>query len=103
MATADQINSNEDNFQTFQLDINSLKIEGGRHYFILGKTGSGKSSLLYAILNEMNVFPNNLKVEENGKTEPINFFLNGSIGLVSQNSWLQDETIRVNTIYEYLN
>lgn len=88
----------------FELNPGKLEFRKGELYYIIGKVGSGKSALLNAILNEMDARPVlgnsqmlnssaklNLDISKNACIK-----IKGSIGYVSQNSWLQDKTIRVN-------
>lgn len=51
---------------------------------ILGDIGSGKSSLFYAILNEMKPC-GEVRVE-----------LNGKVAFVSQKAWIMSETLKQN-------
>ncbi|KAJ3497209.1 hypothetical protein NLG97_g2075 [Lecanicillium saksenae] len=63
----------------FQLPPGSLST-------IIGRTGSGKSSLVEAILGESEVLAGTVKVDTS------------NIGYCSQNAWLRDTTIRENII-----
>jgi len=71
-----------------------LKVEGdlffkrGRLNLIIGPTGCGKTSLLYALLGEMHFIP----------TEPRSCFnlpREGGVAYAAQESWVQNETIKV--------
>jgi ABC-type bacteriocin/lantibiotic exporter with double-glycine peptidase domain len=55
---------------------------------IIGKIGSGKSSLLYSILGEMRV--------ENPKTTKV--FINSSIAYCGQTPWLMNGTVKENIL-----
>ncbi|KAK7071356.1 Canalicular multispecific organic anion transporter 1 [Halocaridina rubra] len=63
-------------------DVN-LRVQRGTFVAVVGAVGSGKSSLISALLGEMR--------KENG-----NVVINGSIAYVSQQAWLQNSTIRDN-------
>jgi len=57
---------------------------------ILGDIGSGKSSLLYAILNEMRpVDPSATRID-----------VNGSMAFVSQKAWIMSSTIKDNITFQ---
>ncbi|MCO5600209.1 hypothetical protein L7F22_054319 [Adiantum nelumboides] len=66
-------------------DIN-IKIKKGHLCTIAGTVGSGKSSLLCALLGEM--------VKLSGKAET-----SGSIAYVAQNAWIQNATIEDNILF----
>lgn len=53
---------------------------------VVGKVGNGKSSLLSSILCEMNKLSGSLHV-------------NGSVSFVSQQAWLQNETVKNNILF----
>lgn len=63
------------------LEINSKKLVA-----VVGKVGSGKSSLLSAILGEMH------KVEGDAS-------LNGSVAYVPQQAWILNATVRNNILF----
>jgi len=62
-----------------------LKLTPGSLTCIVGKTGSGKSGLLYALLGELSVDPQKGHVG-----------LGGSIGYCAQNAWIRNATVRDN-------
>ncbi|KAH0450481.1 hypothetical protein IEQ34_021173 [Dendrobium chrysotoxum] len=64
----------------------NLQIEKGQKIAVCGSVGSGKSSLLYALLGEI--------PKISGSVD-----LNGSIAYVSQTSWIQSGTLRDNILY----
>jgi len=64
----------------------NLNIEKGKLYAVIGMVGSGKSSLLSAILGEMYVVEGQVKV-------------NGSISYASQEAWVFGSTVRQNILF----
>ncbi|KAJ7553020.1 hypothetical protein O6H91_06G081400 [Diphasiastrum complanatum] len=64
----------------------SLQIQRGDKVAICGEVGSGKSSLLHAILGEIPKTTGQLKV-------------NGSLAYVAQTAWIQSGTIRDNILF----
>ena len=71
-------------------DIN-LQIKKGEHIGIIGEVGSGKTCLLNAIINNLQVFTKN-----NSKG---NIKLSGKISFVSQNPWILNTTIEENILF----
>jgi len=61
----------------------------GKVTFIIGKIGSGKSSLLYAILGEMSV---------SDKTSRLN--IDGKIGYIGQKPWILNTTVKKNILMD---
>ena len=70
-------------------DIN-IKILKGEHIGIIGEVGSGKSCLLNAFINNLQVFSNN----ENG-----NIKLSGKVSFVSQNPWILNTSVEENILF----
>ncbi|KAI3670532.1 hypothetical protein L1987_87870 [Smallanthus sonchifolius] len=66
-------------------DVN-LEVKCGQKVAVCGSVGSGKSSVLYAILGEISKTSGNVDVF-------------GSIAYVSQTSWIQSGTIQENILY----
>lgn len=66
----------------------NLEIKKGEFVCIIGEVGSGKSSLLQALLNNM--------LSLNEKSEII---LNGNVSYVSQVPWIQNDTVRNNILF----
>nr|QNH67946.1 ATP-binding cassette transporter subfamily C member 1 X7 [Brachionus plicatilis] len=64
----------------------NLNVYKGELVAIIGKVGSGKSSLLSGLLNEMHLV--------NGKLN-----LNGSTAYVSQQAWIQNASIKKNILF----
>ncbi|KAE8988519.1 Multidrug resistance-associated protein 5 [Phytophthora rubi] len=75
------------NAQGFQLEGVNLEIERGSLVMVVGKVGSGKSSLVNAILGEM---PRTSGVLEIG----------GRVAYVSQDTWIRNATLRDNILFE---
>ncbi len=59
---------------------------------ILGEVGSGKSSLLHAILN-------NMLIKDDDKLEKTKIAVNGSISYVAQTAWIQNDTVKNNILF----
>uniref|UniRef100_A0A183BM78 ABC transmembrane type-1 domain-containing protein n=1 Tax=Globodera pallida TaxID=36090 RepID=A0A183BM78_GLOPA len=74
-----------------QLSNISLEIEAGKLIGIVGKVGSGKSSLLAAILGEMD------RVDEEGSKCVVRA---SSVGYVPQKPWIQNKTLRGNVLFD---
>ena len=61
----------------------------GEFICIIGEVGSGKSSLIQAILNNMIIMKNdNTKI-----------IINGNISYVGQEAWIQNNTIQNNILF----
>ena len=73
----------------FYLTNINLTVKKGEFICIIGEVGSGKSSLIQAILNNMIIIPNtNTKI-----------IINGNISYVGQEAWIQNNTIQNNIIF----
>lgn len=68
------------------LDNFNLKVEKGKLYVVIGMVGSGKSSLLSAILGEINLMQGNVKVK-------------GGISYASQDAWVFGASVRQNILF----
>ena len=66
----------------------NLEIKKGEFVCIIGEVGSGKSSLLQSILNNMISLSNNSKI-----------IINGSISYVSQIPWIRNATVKDNILF----
>ncbi|GMF63851.1 unnamed protein product [Phytophthora fragariaefolia] len=73
--------------QGFRLEGVNIEIERGSLVMIVGKVGSGKSSLINAILGEMPQMSGLLEV-------------GGQIAYVSQDTWIRNATLRDNILFE---
>ena len=73
----------------FYLSNINLTVKTGEFICIIGEVGSGKSSLIQAILN-------NMIIMKNDKTKII---INGNISYVGQEAWIQNNTIQNNILF----
>ncbi|VDN24064.1 unnamed protein product [Cylicostephanus goldi] len=69
--------------ETVQITLN---VQEGEWHAIVGPVGSGKSSLLLAILGEMTQLDGLRKV-------------GGTVAYVSQSAWILNQTVRANILY----
>jgi ABC-type multidrug transport system fused ATPase/permease subunit len=77
----------------FRLRVDEdLIFEKGRINLIVGPTGSGKTSILMALLGEMHYLPN-------GPGSWYNLPRAGGVAYAAQESWVQNETIRENILF----
>ena len=67
----------------------NLKVKKGSLVAICGKVGSGKSSLLFGLVNQMH------KLNELGKIN-----IDGKIALVPQQPWIQNATVKDNILFD---
>lgn len=75
--------------KSFEITIKDFCVPKGKVTFIIGKIGSGKSSLLYAILGEMSV---------SDKTSQLN--IDGKIGYIGQKPWILNTTVKKNILMD---
>ena len=66
----------------------NLTIKQGEFICIIGEVGSGKSSLIQAILNNMMIINNNTRI-----------IVNGKISYVGQEAWIQNNTLQNNILF----
>ncbi|KAG1757959.1 hypothetical protein EDB19DRAFT_1936472 [Suillus lakei] len=77
----------------FRLRIDDeMYFQHGRINLVVGPTGSGKTSVLMALLGEMHFTPS-------GPTSWFNLPRKGGVAYAAQESWVQNETIRANIIF----
>ena len=76
------------NDEVYLNNIN-LTVRKGEFICIIGEVGSGKSSLIQAILN-------NMMIENNNDTKII---VNGTISYVGQEAWIQNNTVQNNILF----
>lgn len=80
------------NRRNFTLRIeDEVVFKRGRFNLIVGPTGSGKTSLLMALLGELHYVPN-------GPESYVSLPRLGGVAYAAQESWVQNETIRVSVI-----
>lgn len=79
----------EDSRNTFFLREIDLSISKGEKIAIIGKSTSGKSSLLYSLLGEM------IPIDSMGHVDVI---INGKIAYMSQQRWIIGDTIKENIV-----
>lgn len=83
----------------------NINVKKGEFIGLIGEVGSGKSSLLQAIMNNLIVLnsQNNLKIEDLNKIDISRFsqkiLVNGDICYTSQIPWIQNETFRNNVLF----
>ncbi|KAG6830040.1 hypothetical protein H0H92_002458 [Tricholoma furcatifolium] len=70
----------------FELEGLKLKVSKGSFVAIVGRVGSGKSSVLQAMIGEMRKTRGNVK-------------FGGDIAYVPQNAWIQNATLRENVLF----
>ncbi|TBU53541.1 hypothetical protein BD310DRAFT_937787 [Dichomitus squalens] len=81
------------NRRNFTLRIeDEVTFRRGRINLILGPTGSGKTSLLMALLGELHYIPN-------GPDSYVSLPRAGGIAYAAQESWVQNETIKDNILF----
>ncbi|KAG0240918.1 hypothetical protein BGW41_006574 [Actinomortierella wolfii] len=75
----------------------------GEMSIICGPTGSGKSSLLMALLGEMDVLTGKIYLPRRAagshELDPVTGLMNDGIAYVSQQAWLQNASIRDNILF----
>ena len=82
---------NNNNNKQWKLQIKeTLNINTGALVAVVGLVGSGKSSFLSAILNEMKI----LATSPEMSTTASNIQVNGAVALVSQKAWIQNATVK---------
>lgn len=83
------------NFDGKMVRINqNIYFENGKKYAIFGESGCGKSSLLKAIIGEINDYHGDIMI--NGKVKEKNLILFYDIAYVNQNTYLFNDTIKDN-------
>ncbi|KAJ7578665.1 P-loop containing nucleoside triphosphate hydrolase protein [Mycena floridula] len=85
--------ASESEYQTrFKLHIDELIFRPGCINLIVGPTGSGKTSVLLALLGEMHFMPS-------GPDSWFNLPRDGGIAYVDQTSWVLNDTIKQNILF----
>lgn len=78
--------------RSFRLRIeDDLVFHRGKLNLVIGATGSGKTSLLMALLGEMHYVPS-------GPGSWVSLPRDGGVALAVQESWVQNETIKVGCV-----
>ncbi|EAR99951.2 ABC transporter family protein (macronuclear) [Tetrahymena thermophila SB210] len=77
---------------TFQIRNLNLKIKKGVFFVFYGDLGSGKSSVLQAMLGEMEVYGGQESFQKMVK-------INGSISLCTQEPWVIQDTVKENILF----
>ncbi|KAI0750650.1 hypothetical protein C8Q80DRAFT_1097969 [Daedaleopsis nitida] len=81
------------NRRNFTLRIeDEVMFRRGRFNLIVGPTGSGKTSLLMALLGELHYVPN-------GPESFVSLPRSGGVAYAAQESWVQNETIKDNILF----
>ncbi|KAG8408938.1 hypothetical protein J3458_019946 [Metarhizium acridum] len=91
----------------FILNNVSLSFPAGELSVISGKTGSGKSLVLNALLGESDLLEGSIFVprtvppleRHDGKAHPGNWILPGAVAYVGQNPWLESASLRDNILF----
>ncbi|GJJ70197.1 hypothetical protein EMPS_02546 [Entomortierella parvispora] len=101
-AAAEEVRT-EDTDQFILRDIN-VAFPVGELSIVCGPTGSGKTSLLLAMLGEMDVLTGHIylpRLPLNGAKEydPTTGLVNDGVAYVSQQAWLQNASIRDNILF----
>lgn len=79
-----------DTTDVFKMQEMNVELPKGALCFVVGKVGSGKSSLLQALIGEMNKTAGTVQ-------------MSGSVAYCTQIPWIQNSTIRENiTVYDYV-
>ena len=79
---------NDNKNGSFELNGIDVSISKGKLVFVVGEIGSGKSSLLHAVMGNIQPITNETEV-----------FVNGSVSYVSQIPWIQNDTVRNNVLF----
>ncbi|NLY72850.1 MAG: ABC transporter ATP-binding protein, partial [Tissierellia bacterium] len=77
----------------------SFKLEGGRSIAIVGPSGAGKSTLINLIPRLYDVVDGQLLIDGHDVRELDLHFLRSNVGIVTQDSYLFNGTIRENLLY----
>ena len=84
--------SSEEEKKPFELKDIELEVEKGRFVAVIGQVGSGKSSLISAILGEMELVKN----DETGQKGKVNISEEQTLCYVPQQAWIQNDTFKGN-------
>ncbi|WP_125764857.1 ABC transporter transmembrane domain-containing protein [Companilactobacillus hulinensis] len=90
----EQVSFSDDGRQVLR-DIN-LNLEADKHYVIVGKSGSGKSSLINVPFSSNTAIDGDVLINRRPFKEYKSMSLNQHIGILEQQSYVFDETIKNN-------
>lgn len=93
---SDRYTAAKDQFVLRNLDISFPQ---GELSVISGKTGTGKSLLVSAILGEADILEGSITVPRVSPSEDHSWVIPGSLAYVSQNPWLVNTTLRENILF----
>lgn len=96
----DKKNKNQTSVQDkFSLKIANINIKKGELVGVIGEIGSGKSSLIQAILNNMNMVQQNQNISNQVNQQSSEMIVNGTLGYTEQIPWIQNQTLRDNILF----
>ena len=78
------------NKPSYELNISLIQIPRGKVSFVIGKIGSGKSSLLYSLLGEMSI----------KNPAEARLTIQGSVAYVGQKPWILNSTVKKNILLD---
>ncbi len=88
-----------DNKDNYIIEDATFKIEKGKIYGFIGKTGSGKTTLTDLIMGLLDVSEGEIKLNNNIDLSKIKLNWHKKIGFVPQNIYLEDDSIKNNIAY----
>ena len=80
----------------------SLEIPKRSLVAIVGQVGSGKSSLLSAMLGEMEPVASEENKEKNETDKNSSVIIDGSLAYAAQQAWIQNATLKNNILFRYV-
>ena len=84
----------DENEKPFELKDIELEVGKGQLVAVIGQVGSGKSSLISAILGEMHLVKNEL-----GELGEVNISEEQTVCYVAQQAWIQNKSLRENILF----
>ena len=82
----------------FITDFN-LKVEPGQRIAIVGPTGCGKSTLINLLMRFYDINSGNIKIDGHDTAKMTRNSLRTNVGMVLQDTWLFEGTVRENLVY----
>ena len=79
-----------DHRHEFELHLHNFSVPKSKVTFVIGKIGSGKSSILHSIVGEMRII----------KDQDAYLRLEGSVAYIGQKPWLLNGTIKDNIVLD---